>query len=276
LINNQKTAQTYPVNVRLSENYVLNGDNAKLRAMSNKAKDDISLKIDPVKQSLDFTKLYFGREWREEEKKMLLTVGHVGKQIWLDFNNTHIKIPALVSVDAVTKTISAMAVNNIILPKKVAGHTFTEEDKDKLLEGKVIYADDFEFKKYPNQKKQSFLRYDANEGKLVFVKPELKKELGISSEEQKKMLKGEIINVKLTNDKGTIFDSRVRFNNDKGKVEVAVDGKDFTDTIKASLTMVKNSITQKNTASVSKVDSTLEKQEKIKQFYKKVNQNKPF
>lgn len=230
LMEGKKTLNVYTVTKKATDEFgkvIVTSAEAKLEGRFND-EGVFSLYQHQVQKSLNLENPFYGHTWTEEQRNSFLQTGHAGEPIEIDYQGT--KKTVLVSWDKDTNLLVSANTAKIILYPDFCGHVLTSEDKEALLSGKKIAANDFVKKEKvlpdgsvkPSCLYSATLQYNAATRKFDFKLPDIKemyvtklkgKEL---SEEQSKMLnnKGVVYIENMIDKKGDLFSCYVRRNPD--------------------------------------------------------------
>ncbi len=195
LMSGEKTEGVYNVKTPIS-NKVFNNE-AKLQFNYSKKDDKLDLFCHYKYPHLNLGKLYHGHEWTDEEKKNIIGKGTPGHPIELTFGDNGNKYLCLVAVDSDLNSLTHRNVNNISISDKFCGHVFTDEEKNKLKNGKQLHINDFVTK--DGRKYSSYVQYSVAKNGLEIRVPQhkqqvkTKKNLELTQEEKKKIETGEIV-----------------------------------------------------------------------------------
>ncbi|MCM1107998.1 MAG: DUF3945 domain-containing protein [Clostridium sp.] len=137
MLRGYKTNQMVPITMNFGS-AVLRTD-ARL-SFQQSAGGPVVLAIHGMRQKPDLDRPYFGHIFSEEDKKMLLETGNMGRVVNLKSRGGDV-VPSFISIDRLTNEVVAMKAENVFIPDDIKGVRLTDQEKNDLREGKAVYIE---------------------------------------------------------------------------------------------------------------------------------------
>ncbi len=137
MLRGYKTNQMVPITMNFGS--ALLRTDARL-SFQQSAGGPVVLAIHGMRQKPDLDRPYFGHIFSEEDKKMLLETGNMGRVVNLKSRGGDV-VPSFISIDKLTNEVVAMKAENVFIPDDIKGVRLTEQEKNDLREGKAVYIE---------------------------------------------------------------------------------------------------------------------------------------
>ncbi|MDR1897068.1 MAG: DUF3945 domain-containing protein [Prevotellaceae bacterium] len=198
-------------------------------ALHKNKNEDVTLKLYPMKKELNL-KEYFGHVFTDEERENILKTGSPGKVIFAEFKKEEGKVPVLLTLDKEINHFFAQRQEYIKIPEKFFKATLSEEQKQDLLNGKIVKIEGMESNLKPGVTFSTNVQYSARRRglELLFEQNQEKKlfppkkiaNMELSQEQRDTLQNGKAIFAKsLTDKKGNKYDAYIKWNPEDGKLK---------------------------------------------------------
>jgi len=232
--------------------------------------------------NLDFP--FFGHAFTDEDKKNLSTTGNMGRVIDLTHPKTGEIMPSIISVDRLTNELVALRQDKMNIPNELFGAKLSDEQKQGLYEGKVVYVEGMISKKntpfsanvqYNADKHYVELLFDrtnkqqqvqANAQNQLQEAPRVVRGKELSDGDYKKFNEGRTVYVTgLIDGKGKEYKGYLTFNKETGKTDFSFTNpnklKDQVQTAEANKTQVAVNSEGKTNEATKNIDEPLKPQQ---------------
>ena len=201
-------------------------------------KDDqgkVNIVVHPHRQKPNLNVPFFGLEFTALDKLSLLNNGHLGRLADLKIKGEVVK--SYVSLDKLTNELVAVRADRIKIPDELKEVPLTQKQKEALREGRSVYIKDMVSKngdlfsakvtvsadsrnlsfEFPNKEKQATTQ--KNDGLINFKLPNTLLGTELKEEDKIKLRKGETIFLEGLTKNNKVFDSFVKINSYKKKLD---------------------------------------------------------
>lgn len=135
LLKGYKTNELLPIGVNLGGT-ILRTD---ARLSLQQAEDGkVVVGIHGIKKEPNLHFEFFGHKFTDEDKKILLETGNMGRVVNLVNSKTGDLIPSIISIDRLTNDVIALRTDFIKIPDEIKGVKLNDVQKQTLMEGKPL------------------------------------------------------------------------------------------------------------------------------------------
>ncbi|MDR1984218.1 MAG: DUF3945 domain-containing protein [Prevotellaceae bacterium] len=226
LIDGKTTNKVIPITTEVAGGRI---DTEGKIALHRHQNGDVALKLYPVKIEPNL-KEYFGHAFSDEERENILKTGSPGNVIFAEFKKEEGKVPVLLTLDKDTNHFVAQRQEHIKIPEKFFKATLSEEQKQELLNGKIVKIEGMESTQksgvvfsanvqYNAQRKGLELLFEQNQEKKLFP-PKKIANMELSQEQRDTLHDGKAIFAEgLKDKKGKEYDAYITWNPEDGKLK---------------------------------------------------------
>jgi hypothetical protein len=233
MLNWQKSPGLIPISPKFDGISLRTDARLSFREMSD---GNLSVVINAVRKEVNLDRPFYGIHFTNEDKQNLKATGNVGRLIEIVPKSGE-KSLVFVSVDKLTNELIALRADKIRIPGEIKGVRLTEEQKQKLHQGKAVTVEGMEGK---NGKIFSAdVQVNANKRALEFqFKSQKLTQKELQSEQREVHINKHLLGVELTPEQqqqlrenhtvyvsgmkdpaGQLFNAYVRINHEKGKFD---------------------------------------------------------
>lgn len=228
----QKTDNLIPIRVSAGEATIYT--EARL-ALRENAEGNINVAIHAIRKEPELGRPYMGVKFTEDDKENLLKTGNLGRIVELTPSNGD-SFNAFVSVDKLTNELLAVRSDRIRIPDEILGAKLSDEQKEKLAEGKGVLVEGMKSKQ--GNEFRATMQVNADKKGLEFIfnvdqKRNLKQKqnngekyipkkfcgIEITDKQHAALDKGEVLYLKeMTNRKGETFNAYIKYSDGHGRL----------------------------------------------------------
>jgi len=144
MLKGYKTPMLVPVSIKMASFIIRTDARISLRTNVSGVLEPV---IFPIRKAPDFKERFYGHYFTKEDQHNLRTTGNMGRTVDLIHPVTHEVIPSLISMDRLTNELIFYRQENIQIPNVIKGVHLTQEQRDRLKTGKVLFLENMQSKK---------------------------------------------------------------------------------------------------------------------------------
>ena len=165
MLRGYKTNKTIPLTLNIDGVLTARLD-ARLSFISNEGQ--VVLGVHGIRKEPELSRLYFGHNFTEEEKKSLRETGNLGHPVDLNLRGGDYE-KCLVSIDRNTNELVAVRQEHVFIPNIVKGVTLDPDEIEKLKNGEPVFVDGMTSAK--GKEFSATLQYSAERRGIEFIFP---------------------------------------------------------------------------------------------------------